>query len=149
MEYQDVTSPSIYVAFKVRKGNGVVDEQAEFVIWTTTPWTLPANMAIAALKAATYVQVKVDERHFIVAQELLESIAKEIGWQDYSIEKTYQGEQFEGVEAQHPFYDRPSKLVFGDHVTLDSGTGLVHTAPGHGEDDYWVGLEYGLDVCHQ
>lgn len=146
VEYQDVTSPSIYVAFKVRKGNGVVDEQAEFVIWTTTPWTLPANMAIAALKAATYVQVKVDERHFIVAQELLESIAKEIGWQDYSIEKTYKGEQFEGVEAQHPFYDRPSKLVFGDHVTLDSGTGLVHTAPGHGEDDYWVGLEYGLDV---
>lgn len=146
VEYQDVTSPSIYVAFKVRDGKGIVPEETEFVIWTTTPWTLPANLGISVLADANYVQVAVEGRHFIVAEDLLTNVASAIGWQDYEIEAHYLGKQFDRLTAQHPFYDRESLLMLGDHVTLESGTGLVHTAPGHGEDDYWIGLEYGLEV---
>ncbi|MGX7144320.1 isoleucine--tRNA ligase [Facklamia languida] len=146
VEYQDVTSPSIYVAFKVRDGKGVVADNAEFIIWTTTPWTLPANLGISVKPDAEYVQVAVGDRHFILAQDLLESVSQAIGWQDYQVEATFRGEQFDRLTASHPFYDRESLLMLGDHVTLDSGTGLVHTAPGHGEDDYWIGLEYGLDI---
>lgn len=145
VEYKDVTSPSIYVAFKVKDHKDVVPADVEFVIWTTTPWTIPANLGITVLADAQYSQVKVGERRFIVASELLKEIADTIGW-DYELEKTYKGSEFEHLTAQHPFYDRESLLMVGDHVTLDSGTGLVHTAPGHGEDDYLIALQYGLDV---
>ena len=85
VEYQDVTSPTIYVAFKVKDTKGVVDEKAEFVIWTTTPWTIPANLGISVKPDATYVAVNVAERQFIVAKELLEKVAQEIGWEDYQV----------------------------------------------------------------
>ncbi|WP_124057554.1 isoleucine--tRNA ligase [Vaginisenegalia massiliensis] len=146
VEYHDVTSPSIFVAFKVRDGKDIVPANAEFVIWTTTPWTLPANLGISVDPSAPYVQVKVDQRHFIVAKELLESVAQTIGWTDYQVEKEYLGQDFDRLTAQHPFYDRESLLMVGDHVTMDAGTGLVHTAPGHGEDDYHIGMKYGLDI---
>ncbi|MDO4432502.1 MAG: isoleucine--tRNA ligase [Aerococcaceae bacterium] len=146
VEYQDVTSPSIYVAFSVKDGKGIVPETAEFVIWTTTPWTLPANLGISVSGDATYVQVAVGERQFIVAKELLETVAKAVDWQDYTVEAEYQGHQFDRLVAQHPFYERESLLMVGEHVTLDAGTGLVHTATGHGEDDYRIGLAYGLDI---
>ncbi|MGX7109309.1 isoleucine--tRNA ligase [Facklamia miroungae] len=146
VEYQDVTSPSIYVAFKVKNGGNIVPQEAEFVIWTTTPWTLPANLGISVLGEASYVQVAVADRHFIVAEDLLESVASTLEWNDYQVEAHYKGQDFDRLTAQHPFYDRESLLMVGDHVTLETGTGLVHTAPGHGEDDYWIGLEYGLDI---
>ena len=146
VEYADVTSPSIYVAFKMRDTKGVIDEDAELVIWTTTPWTLPANMGIALLADANYVQVAVDNRRFVVAEDLLTSVANAIGWEDVQIEKVFKGASLELAVAAHPFYDRDSLVMVGDHVTLDSGTGLVHTAPGHGEDDYFIGKKYGLKV---
>ena len=146
VEYKDVTSPSIFVAFKVRDGKDVVPADAEFVIWTTTPWTLPSNLGLSVKADAKYVLVNVDGRKFIVAEALLEAVAKKIGWEDYSIEAEYKGEQFDRLTAQHPLYDRESLLMLGDHVELEAGTGVVHTAPGHGEDDYIVGQKYGLDV---
>ena len=146
VEYADVTSPSIYVAFKVKDGKGIVPEKAEFVIWTTTPWTLPANLGISVSPLASYVQVKVGDRHFIVAQDLLESLAQTLNWEDYQVEAHYQGQDLDRLTAWHPFYERESLLMVGDHVTLDAGTGLVHTAPGHGEDDYHIGKAYGLDI---
>ncbi|MCW6652226.1 isoleucine--tRNA ligase [Aerococcaceae bacterium NML210727] len=146
VEYHDVTSPSIYVAFKVRDGKGILPENAEFIIWTTTPWTLPANLGISVSGEATYVSVQVGERHFIVAKDLLATLASELTWENYTVINEYQGHQFDRMSATHPFYDRESLVMVGDHVTLDAGTGLVHTAPGHGEDDYQIGLRYGLDI---
>ena len=146
IEYKDVKSPSIYVAFPVRPGSGVVPDHAEFVIWTTTPWTLPANLGISVLGEATYVAVEVGTRLFIVAKDLLETIASEIGWENYQVVKEYQGAEFDRLKVKHPFYDRDSLVMVGDHVTLESGTGLVHTAPGHGEDDFIIGQRYGLEV---
>ena len=146
VEYHDITSPSIYVAFKVRDGKNVVADNVEFVIWTTTPWTLAANLGISVDPAAKYVEVLVDGRHFIVAEDLLGQVAKAIEWESYEVVNEYQGSQFDRLTAQHPFYDRESLVMVGDHVTMETGTGLVHTAPGHGEDDYLIGLKYGLDV---
>lgn len=146
VEYHDITSPSVYVAFKVKDGKGILAENVEFVIWTTTPWTLAANLGISVDPNAKYVEVLVNDRHFIVAEDLLSHVAKEVEWENFEIVNDYQGLQFDRMTAQHPFYDRESLLMIGDHVTMDTGTGLVHTAPGHGEDDYLIGLQYGLDV---
>ncbi|XJS09931.1 isoleucine--tRNA ligase [Aerococcaceae bacterium WGS1372] len=146
VEYNDVTSPSIFVAFKVKDGHDLLPTDAEFVIWTTTPWTLPANLGLAVKKDADYVLVTVGGRRFVLAKELLEAVANKIGWQEYTVDAEYKGEQFDKMVAQHPFYDRDSLVMLGDHVELDAGTGVVHTAPGHGEDDYIIGNKYGLDV---
>ncbi|MEG0732262.1 MAG: isoleucine--tRNA ligase [Vagococcus sp.] len=146
IEYKDVKSASIYVAFKVKDGKGKLDEDVNFVIWTTTPWTLPANLAITVNKDFDYVIVLVDGKKYVVAKELLETVSNAIGWENPEIIEEFKGDTLEGMTAQHPFYDRDSLLILGDHVTLEAGTGLVHTAPGHGEDDYIVGRKYGLDV---
>ncbi|MEG0550860.1 MAG: isoleucine--tRNA ligase [Vagococcus sp.] len=146
IEYKDVKSASIYVAFKVKDGKGKLDEDVNFVIWTTTPWTLPANLAITVNKDFDYVIVLVDGKKYVVAKELLETVSNAIGWENPEIIEEFKGDVLEGMTAQHPFYDRDSLLILGDHVTLEAGTGLVHTAPGHGEDDYIVGRKYGLDV---
>ena len=146
IEYHDVKSPSIYVAFKVVDGKDLLDTDTSFIIWTTTPWTLPANLGISANPDFDYVQIKADGRKFVVAKDLLETVSKEIGWEDVEVLQEFKGEVLDLMTAQHPFYDRTSLLMLGDHVTLDAGTGLVHTAPGHGEEDYIVGKKYGLDV---
>ena len=146
VEYHDITSPSIYVAFKIKDGKDVVPNNVEFVIWTTTPWTLAANLGISVDPNAKYVEVVANDRHFIVAADLLANVAKDVEWESYEVVNEYQGAQFDRLTAQHPFYDRESLLMVGDHVTMDTGTGLVHTAPGHGEDDYLIGLQYGLDI---
>lgn len=146
IEYHDVKSPSIYVAFKVVDGKDLLDTDTSFIIWTTTPWTLPANLGISANPDFDYVQIKVDGRKFVVAKDLLETVSKEIGWENVEVLQEFKGEVLDLMTAQHPFYDRTSLLMLGDHVTLDAGTGLVHTAPGHGEEDYIVGKKYGLDV---
>lgn len=146
IEYKDVKSPSLYVAFKVKDGKGILDEDTSFVIWTTTPWTLPANLGISVNARYDYVQVLADGKKYVVAKELLDTVKEKLGWENVEILKEFKGSDMEYMTAQHPFYDRESLVMNGDHVTLDSGTGLVHTAPGHGEDDYQVGMKYGLDI---
>ncbi|GAA0364797.1 isoleucine--tRNA ligase [Bacillus horti] len=148
IEYQDKRSASIYVSFKVTDGKGKLDTDTAFVIWTTTPWTLPANLGIAIKSDLEYSVVQVQDRKFVVASGLIEALEKELEWSDYNVIQTFQGEELELVETQHPFYDRKSLVILGDHVTLEAGTGCVHTAPGHGEDDFYVGQKYGLGVLN-
>lgn len=146
IEYKDVRSPSIYVAFPVKDGKGVLDTDTEIVIWTTTPWTIPANLGIAVHPELDYVVVKVGDRKFVLAEKLLEEVAKELEWTEYEVVRKIPGKKLEYVVAKHPFYDRDSLVVLGEHVTTDAGTGCVHTAPGHGEDDFVVGQKYKLGV---
>lgn len=146
IEYKDVKSPSIYVAFTVKDGKGLLEEDTAFVIWTTTPWTLPANQGIAVNPTFTYVLVEADGRKFVVAKDLMETVQQAIGWETVVVLKEFAGQEMEYMTATHPFYDRESLVILGDHVTLDAGTGLVHTAPGHGEDDYIAGNRYKLPV---
>ena len=146
IEYKDVKSASIYVAFPIADGKDLLDTDTSLVIWTTTPWTLPANLGISVNPSFSYVQILADGRKFVVAKNLLETVKDAIGWETIEVLQEFSGTQLECMTAQHPFYDRTSLVMLGDHVTLDAGTGLVHTAPGHGEDDYIVSKKYGLDV---
>ncbi|GIP39695.1 isoleucine--tRNA ligase 1 [Paenibacillus sp. J31TS4] len=146
IEYKEKTSPSIYVAFEVKDGKGKLPEDAAIVIWTTTPWTLPANLGISVNPEYDYVVVSADGRKLLLAEGLLETVAKEIGWEQVEVLSKVKGVELEGVVAKHPFYDRDSLVMLGDHVTLDAGTGCVHTAPGHGEDDFLVGQRYNIGV---
>ncbi|PFA68975.1 isoleucine--tRNA ligase [Bacillus sp. AFS015802] len=146
IEYQDKRSPSIYVGFAVTDGKGVLEEGTQLVIWTTTPWTIPANLGIAVHADLSYVVVNVKENSYVVAEDLLEDVAENLEWEDYSVSNKVKGAELERIVAKHPLYDRDSLVVLGEHVTTDSGTGCVHTAPGHGEDDFLVGKKYGLDV---
>ncbi|MBI5974540.1 isoleucine--tRNA ligase [Staphylococcus canis] len=148
IEYHDKRSASIYVAFDVKDGKGVVDEDAKFIIWTTTPWTLPSNVAITVHPDLTYVQMNVEGKKYIIAEALVDAVADQLEWDKEAVvrEKDFKGHELEYVEAQHPFIDRISLVINGTHVTTDAGTGCVHTAPGHGEDDYIVGQKYDLDV---
>ncbi|MGX7131477.1 isoleucine--tRNA ligase [Enterococcus songbeiensis] len=146
IEYKDVKSASIYVAFKVVDGKDLLDTDTSFIIWTTTPWTLPANLGISVHPKFAYLQVEADGKKYVVAKDLLETVSTELGWQKVTVLQEFSGKQLEYMTAQHPFYDRTSLVMCGEHVTLDAGTGLVHTAPGHGEDDYIVGKKYHLDV---
>ena len=148
IEYHDKRSASIYVAFEVKDAKGTVDEDAKFIIWTTTPWTLPANVAISVHPELTYVQMNVDGEKYVIAEALVDDVAEALEWNKETVvrEKEFKGSELEYVETAHPFIDRVSLVINGTHVTTDAGTGCVHTAPGHGEDDYIVGQKYGLDV---
>ncbi|MDG5788268.1 isoleucine--tRNA ligase [Evansella sp. AB-P1] len=146
IEYHDKRSPSIYVAFDVRDGKGVLEGDEKYIIWTTTPWTIPANLGITVHPELDYVVLQVETQKYIVAKGLLEHLEGELSWGNYEIIKTLKGAQLENTVAKHPLYDRESLVMVGEHVTLDAGTGCVHTAPGHGEDDFIVGQKYGLDV---
>ncbi|UOQ85506.1 isoleucine--tRNA ligase [Gracilibacillus salinarum] len=146
IEYQDKRSASIYVAFDVKDGKQLLDGDEKFIIWTTTPWTIPANLAISVHPNLDYAVVKEAGSKYIVAHDLLEEVKEQLEWQQAEEVKTFKGQDAEYVVAQHPFYDRESLVILGEHVTTDSGTGLVHTAPGHGEDDFIIGKKYGLDV---
>ena len=146
IEYQDVRGPSIYVGFPVKDGKDVVSDDAKFIIWTTTPWTLPSNMAIAVHESGIYNEVSVNGEKFVVAAELLEKVSEALEWEEVEVLKEFSGKELEYATAEHPFYDRESLLILGDHVTFEDGTGLVHTAPGHGDEDYIVGLEYNLPI---
>jgi len=152
VEYYDHTSPSIFVRFPLqddglKKVFSAADPSHAFVvIWTTTPWTLPDNMAVCLHPEFTYVLVEVDGAQYVLAEELLTSCAEQFGWSEPKILGRATGEQLEGLKARHPFYDRVSPIILGQHVTLEAGTGCVHTAPGHGREDYEVGLKYGLEI---
>jgi len=147
VEYHNHKSPSIYVKFAVPGGVPAFagEKNVNFVIWTTTPWTLPANYGIAVHKDFEYGLFVAGKDHLIVAKDLKATVEKAIGL-ELKLKSTAKGSDLEGVRARHPFLDRDSLVVLGDHVTLDAGTGCVHTAPGHGVDDYTVGLKYGLPV---
>ncbi|OAT81777.1 isoleucine--tRNA ligase [Desulfotomaculum copahuensis] len=146
VEYQDKKSPSIYVRFPVKDGRGILPAGSYVVIWTTTPWTLIANLAISVHPDFTYVLVRSAGERYVVAKELLSSFAGAVGLTDWQVEKEIPGRELEMVICRHPFIDRDSPLILGDHVTLEAGTGCVHTAPGHGHEDYLVGLKYKLPI---
>lgn len=146
IEYQDKKSASIYVSFKVKDGKGVLDTDTSIVIWTTTPWTIPANLGISVHPDLTYVVVAVNGGKYLVAEALLEAVTKEVGWEETEVVQKVKGSELEYIIAAHPLYGRDSLVMLGEHVTTDAGTGCVHTAPGHGEDDFYVGQKYGLDV---
>lgn len=146
IEYQDVRSPSIYVAFEVKDGKQLLQKGDKFVIWTTTPWTLPANVAISVHAEGDYALYDVAGQRYVLAVDLVDQVAETIGWTDIKQLKTFKGAELEYMVASHPYLDRESLLILGDHVTFDAGTGLVHTAPGHGDEDYIVGQAYNLPV---
>ncbi|MGE7601877.1 isoleucine--tRNA ligase [Peribacillus sp. NPDC097675] len=146
IEYQDKRSASIYVAFEVTDGKGVIDEGVKIIIWTTTPWTIPANLGISLHPQLNYVVVAVDNEKYLVAEALLDSVKETLGWENPTIVKTVKGSELDRAVAKHPLYDRESLVMLGEHVTTEAGTGCVHTAPGHGEDDFIIGQKYGLDV---
>ncbi|KQU18462.1 isoleucine--tRNA ligase [Bacillus sp. Leaf13] len=146
IEYQDKRSASIYVAFEVTDGKGVIEEGVKIIIWTTTPWTIPANLGISLHPQLNYVVVSVENEKYLVAEALLESVTESLGWENPTILKSVKGSELDRAVAKHPLYDRESLVMLGEHVTTEAGTGCVHTAPGHGEDDFIVGQKYGLDV---
>lgn len=141
VEYADHESPSIYVKFPVagRKNTFVI-------IWTTTPWTLPANLAVAFNPKLDYLEVLVDQEVYLVAVDLLNQVAEKCGWNNHQIIRTVQGDVLSQITCHHPFCKRESKLYPGDFVESSTGTGFVHIAPGHGMEDYILGLQNGLPV---
>ncbi|WP_027717361.1 isoleucine--tRNA ligase [Desulfovirgula thermocuniculi] len=144
VEYHDKKSPSIYVLFTVKDGRGVLPEGAHVVIWTTTPWTLIANLAVCLHPEFTYVLAGTGMGDLLVARELWPSFAQAVGLAEWAVKGEFTGRDLEGVLLSHPFFPRDSLLILGEHVTLEAGTGCVHTAPGHGHEDYQVGLRYNL-----
>ncbi len=151
VEYEDESSPSIYVKFRLREDLGAVypflaGRPVSLVIWTTTPWTIPANLAVALHPDLPYVAVLVGDEVFIVAEGLLSQFAAEAEIGAYQVLGPVAPQRLEKLHCRHPLYDRESLVVLGEHVTLEAGTGCVHTAPGHGQEDYEVGLRYGLEV---
>lgn len=151
VEYADHKSPSVYVKFPLTgeaaaKFPEFAGKKAYVLIWTTTPWTLPANLAIAVHPDFTYVAAEVDGEVWIVAEELLESVTAATGEASHKVLRTFAGGELNGLKARHPFFERDSLIILARHVTLEAGTGAVHTAPGHGREDYEAGLEYGLDI---
>jgi isoleucyl-tRNA synthetase len=154
VEYEDKTSPAIDVAFPVadladlahRIGQPAVEGPAFAVIWTTTPWTLPANQAVAVHPEFTYDLIRTPKGLLIVARDLAEAAIKRYDVEAVETLAQVQGHALEGLQLQHPFYDRQVPIILADFVSLDAGVGLVHIAPGHGHDDYIAGLKYGLKV---
>jgi isoleucyl-tRNA synthetase len=147
VEYQDVTSPTIYVKFPVKDGKGRLGENDYFVIWTTTPWTIPANQGISVHPRFTYARVKTNQGNLIVLAEMVENLMKEFGIEEYEVLETIEGKDLEYMTATHPLYDDVESLVMnGTHVTAESGTGLVHTASGFGMDDFMIAKQYNLPV---
>ncbi|MEW6399391.1 MAG: isoleucine--tRNA ligase [Bacillota bacterium] len=146
VEYHDRQSPSIWVAFAVSDGRGVLPPDSRVVIWTTTPWTLPANVAIAVHPEATYALADTGRGKLVLARSLVDNTCADLGLEHCRVEATFRGKDLEGIRCRHPFFDRESVVVTAEYVSLDEGTGCVHIAPGHGPEDFEVGRRYGLPV---
>ncbi len=151
VEYQDSSSPSIYVKFPLisdvaEKSPALKGKKVFVVIWTTIPWTIPANLAISLHPEFTYAAVEAGNEVYIIAEGLLPKTLAALDIDRYRILDTFPGAQLEGLVCRHPFIERDSILITGAHVTLEAGTGCVHTAPGHGQEDYEIGLKYNLDI---
>ena len=148
IEYKDRKDPSIYVPFTVEEGNEYALKGDKLVIWTTTPWTLPGNSGVCVGADFDYSRIKVNEDIYIMATELTSSLMQEFGFENYEIISTFKGENLMNVKYKHPFMDRTSPVVTADHVTLETGTGLVHTAPAYGVDDFNAGRKYNLEMIN-
>jgi isoleucyl-tRNA synthetase len=152
VEYKEHSSPSIWVRFRVSAAEAAkfglpADKPLSIVIWTTTPWTIPANLAVAVNPAVDYAIADLGAERILVASLLLGQVAAAAGLKEApSVVATVPGRSLENLEARHPFIDRASRVVLADYVTTDTGTGCVHTAPGHGAEDYQTGLKYGLEI---
>lgn len=160
VEYASKESPSIYVKFRIldpelnKRFPGLSNREVSIIIWTTTPWTLPANLAIAIHPEFEYVVVErkntehrdKDGEVFILAEGLLEDLARRLNWEDLNIIERFRHEKVVGLKALHPFIERDSIIITAEHVTLEAGTGCVHIAPGHGQEDYELGLKHGLEI---
>ena len=149
VEYENHTSPSIWVRFALTSDAGAIDpalagRKVWGLIWTTTPWTIPANMAIAYHPRFEYVAADVAGDVYIVARDLLAATAEAAGWAEPVAIATFPGQRMEGTKFRHPLLERDSLGILGEHVTLEQGTGAVHTAPGHGQEDYVIGQQYGI-----
>ena len=158
VEYQDHTSTSIYVRFKFDEEDAIkisslagieTEKEIYAVIWTTTPWTIPSNMAICLNARLDYTLVKKGNTSYLIGQDLLGQFLNGVNWEESEIEvlgKTIKGQALELMKTTHPLYNRKSPIILGDHVTTEAGTGCVHTAPGHGLEDWEVGVKYGIEV---
>lgn len=141
IEYRDKKSPAVFVAF-----NLINDPKSAVVIWTTTPWTLPANQLLAVNEHFTYILIKVADKQYYIAKDLLPNFLQATNITDYKILKEVAGSELVNLQATHPLYQRPTLIVHGDHVNLESGTGIVHTAPGFGVDDFSLGLKHNIKI---
>lgn len=141
IEYMNKKSPAVFVAF-----NLINDLKSAVVIWTTTPWTLPANQLLAVNEHFTYVLIKVADKQYYIAKDLLPNFLQTTNITDYQILKEVPGSELVNLKAAHPLYQRPTLIVHGDHVNLESGTGIVHTAPGFGVDDFSLGLKHNIKI---
>src|ERR1017187_8322478 len=151
VEYADHTSPSIWVRFALVSDAAAIDpalagRNVYGLIWTTTPWTIPANMAIAYNPRFAYAAVEVEGAVYLVAADLVNVTAEKLGWHEHQTVATFPGSRIEGAVFRHPLLERDSLGILADHVTLEQGTGAVHTAPGHGQEDYVVGRQYGIET---
>jgi len=153
IEYAEDKATSIYIKFPLHDGKGkLAGNDVYCVIWTTTPWTIPANMAICIHPELTYVTIKVNDERWLVGEDLIPGFTKACKIESYEILERFKGRDLEGLTFKHPLYDlhscydRDSVVILGEHVTTEAGTGCVHTAPGHGVDDFNVGMKYGLEV---
>jgi len=145
--YKDKKDPTIFVTFDVKDGKGILEGDEKFVIWTTTPWTIPANLAISLHPQLEYVVVKTSKGKLIVAKSLVDKLLEKFELENEGILNTFKGKELEYITTIHPLYpEKESLIIVGEHVTDEDGTGCVHTAPGHGLDDYYVGLKYGLEA---
>ncbi len=144
VEYENHTSPSVFVKFQVKEDKGLLKD-SYLVIWTTTPWTLIANVAVAVHPEFNYSCIKTSKGNLIIADVRL-AVLQQMGIDKYEVIKNFKGKDLEGIIYDHPFGLRLGKVVLADYVSADEGTGLVHTAPGHGAEDYQTGLKYGLDI---
>ena len=138
IEYKDIPSPSLYFTMDGEDFNAFV--------WTTTPWTIISNLALALHPEAEYVVAETDRGTLLMAKGVVERIKEEMGWGRFEIKESFMGKELEGKKFKHPFYNRESPVLLADFVTMEEGTGIVHIAPGHGREDYEVGTRYGLDV---
>ncbi|MGD0624642.1 MAG: isoleucine--tRNA ligase [Thermodesulfobacteriota bacterium] len=151
VEYEDHTSPSITVKFEAlsdfsERFPALKGKKVYVLIWTTTPWTIPANLAIAFHPDYSYVAAEVNGEVWILAEALLEQVMAQAGKTKYTVLAKFPGKQVEGLKCRHPFIDRESVLILANYITLDTGTGCVHTAPGHGQEDYESGIQYNIPI---
>jgi isoleucyl-tRNA synthetase len=145
VEYEDKSSPSIYVKFRLDEGNSF-QKDSYLAIWTTTPWTLIANVAVAVHPDLTYSYIRTDKGCLIVAKALLPNVMFQAGIEKHEVLREFSGRELEGLRYSHPFELRKGRVVLADYVSKEEGTGLVHTAPGHGNEDYFTGIKYKLDI---
>lgn len=148
VEYHDVVAKTAFFVEQIKDGKGLLDQDTYLVVWTTTPWTIPASEAVAVNADFEYVQIQPqgDSRKYVVAASRLAELAEKLGWDEYDTLKTFKGADMEHMTTRHPYLDRDLLVGLGDYVTDDTGTGLVHTAPGYGDDDYRFGKKYDLPI---